>query len=46
MRSLLICTSNSEDKAQQDLRAHLEVIIPAPEKRYHEWWVVPEIKEK
>ncbi|SMQ54800.1 unnamed protein product [Zymoseptoria tritici ST99CH_1A5] len=29
-----------------DLRSLVEVTIPPPGKRYHDWWVVPQLKEK
>jgi hypothetical protein len=30
----------------EELRGKLEVTIPAPGKRYHDWWAVPQIKPK
>ena len=34
------------EKDSEDVRGKLEVIIPPPGKRYHDWWVVPQIKPK
>jgi hypothetical protein len=34
------------ENGSEDLRGKLEVIIPQPGKRYHDWWVVPQIKPK
>lgn len=35
-----------KDAGKEGLREKLEVVIPPPEKRYHGWWVVPQIKPK
>jgi hypothetical protein len=34
------------EKDSEDVRGKLEVTIPPPGKRYHDWWVVPQIKPK
>lgn len=39
-----ICEKHS-DRLDR-LRDVAELIFPAPEKRYHVWWVVPQLKEK
>ena len=33
------------DNVRSSLKGKMEVSIPAPSKRYHEWWVVPQLKE-
>lgn len=43
--SLLKRTLWTGDGAES-LREKLEVSIPSPGKRYHDWWVVPQIKPK
>lgn len=35
-----------ESAGGTDLRGVVEVTIPAPGKRYHDWWVVPQLKER
>jgi len=34
------------EKDSEDVPGKLEVAIPPPGKRYHDWWVVPQIKPK
>jgi hypothetical protein len=34
------------DEGVEGLQGKLEVVIPEPGKRYHDWWVVPQIKPK
>jgi hypothetical protein len=34
------------DEGVESLQSKLEVVIPEPGKRYHDWWVVPQIKPK
>ncbi|WPH04061.1 Hypothetical protein R9X50_00694500 [Acrodontium crateriforme] len=45
---LRVCAKNGDKGASgdEDLSALMEVSIPAPGSRYHDWWVVPLVKEK
>jgi hypothetical protein len=43
--SLLKRTLGTEG-GEKGLQGKLEVSIPPPGKRYHDWWVVPQIKPK
>jgi hypothetical protein len=36
--------SGSGEVNFEALRGKLEVVIPEPGKRYHDWWVVPQVK--
>lgn len=35
-----------EQRGKRDLKDLIEVNLPVPGKRYHDWWVIPQIKEK
>lgn len=45
---LMICDKHGKKSAGQgdDLSRILEVSIPAVGKRYHDWWIVPQLKER
>jgi hypothetical protein len=43
-----ICEKHGKQKvdSEADLSDLIEVTLPPPGKRYHDWWVVPQLKEK